>query len=75
MFCYVCLRQGVDFRYIPDIVTAVEVFTDTLRHLSDYFEVMQDLDECCWIIDPVNPSSKDNFRRIVVGKTINKITF
>lgn len=48
-------------------MTAVEVFTDTLHQLSDYFEVMQDLDECCWIIDPVNPSSKDNFRRIIIG--------
>lgn len=50
-------------RIYDDFVKAVE-------SLEPFYCAMDELDGCCWILDPEKPARKDAYRRIVIGKKV-----
>lgn len=45
-------------------------FMHFAHSLSCFYERCSKIDDICWVIDPPHPTSKQNWRRIAVGKCI-----
>jgi len=39
--------------------------------LQRFWDVLDEIDNECWVIDPDNPTRKDIYRRIMIGMNLN----
>lgn len=44
-------------------------FVHYIEMLEIFFDRCSKIDDICWVIDPQNPTTKHNWRRIVIGKS------
>ncbi|XP_063242792.1 E3 ubiquitin-protein ligase FANCL-like [Bacillus rossius redtenbacheri] len=61
------LETGKD----KDVITIFDTFKDTVRALSDFWDVMDEIDKKCWVILPEEPKLSDTFRRIALGQHVS----
>lgn len=47
-----------------------EQFKTLIENLQPFFDLMELLDEQCWVMDPVPPQRSCKYRRIAIGKLI-----
>lgn len=47
-------------------------FINYVHDLEIFFDRCSKIDDICWVVDPQNPTTKHNWRRIVVGNIIYK---
>jgi E3 ubiquitin-protein ligase FANCL len=48
-------------------------FVQRVSGLQKFWEVLDEVDHECWVIDPDNPTRKDTYRRIVIGMILNHL--
>ncbi|KDR06870.1 E3 ubiquitin-protein ligase FANCL isoform X2 [Zootermopsis nevadensis] len=46
-------------------------FVQQVSGLQMFWEVLDEVDRECWVIDPDNPTRKDMYRRIVIGSNVS----
>lgn len=47
-----------------------EQFKIFIEKLQPFFDLMETLDELCWVLDPIPPQRNCKYRRICIGKLI-----
>ncbi|XP_046384217.1 E3 ubiquitin-protein ligase FANCL [Ischnura elegans] len=48
-----------------------EKFVEAVDRLQDFWNLVDDIDESCWVIDPEQPKRKDSYRRIIIGTNVS----
>ncbi|XP_071442041.1 E3 ubiquitin-protein ligase FANCL [Hetaerina americana] len=48
-----------------------ETFVEAVDKLQDFWNVMDDIDADCWVIDPEQPKRKDTYRRIIIETNVS----
>lgn len=56
--------QDGDYSSISEVVT---VYQNYIKSLSAYFQEMDNIDQNCTVVEPVEPTYKDDYRRILLG--------
>jgi E3 ubiquitin-protein ligase FANCL len=51
--------------------TIYKSFVQQVAALQKFWEVLDEVDHKCWVMDPDNPSRKDTYRRIMIGMVLN----
>jgi E3 ubiquitin-protein ligase FANCL len=51
-----------------NLCAVLDQFRDVLKLYQDIFDIMDDLDERCWVLEPERPLRSDVYRRIALGK-------
>lgn len=62
--------QDREYTSLEEIITAFKKHVDSL---STYFHELERIDRFCTIMEPVEPTFKDDYRRILLGKLPNII--
>jgi hypothetical protein len=48
-------------------------FVQQISGLQKFWEVLDEVDHECWVIDPDNPTRKDAYRKIMIGMILNEL--
>lgn len=59
--------QDQEFSSLIEVVTS---FKKYIENLKGYFHELQGIDRYCTVVDPQNPTFKEDYRRILLGKPI-----
>ncbi|PNF36196.1 E3 ubiquitin-protein ligase FANCL [Cryptotermes secundus] len=51
--------------------TIYKSFVQQVAALQRFWEVLDEVDHKCWVIDPDNPTRKDTYRRIMIGNNVS----
>nr|SVE94567.1 EOG090X0G12 [Simocephalus serrulatus] len=67
---YPCLTnfQWHEGRTIKEIYN---LFCDEAEHFQEFWKVMEELDNGCWVLEPENPSKSDTYRKISIASNVS----
>jgi E3 ubiquitin-protein ligase FANCL len=51
--------------------TIYKNFVQQVAALQKFWEVLDEVDHTCWVMDPDNPTRKDTYRRIMIGMVVS----
>lgn len=65
-------NQATIFEGKDSLIALYECFMSTVDcpKMQMVFNILDEIDRCCWVIDPEKPTRKDLYRRIMLGKII-----
>lgn len=58
------LTSALQSKTVKDIYDS---FCDQIEDYQEFWEVMEELDNACWVLEPENPPKKATYRKIAVG--------
>lgn len=58
------LHQDREYSSINEVAT---VFGNYIKSLTAYFQELENIDEHCTVVEPLKPTLKDDYRRILLG--------
>lgn len=53
------------------LATIYKSFVQQVAALQKFWEVLDEVDHKCWVMDPDNPTRKDTYRRIMIGMVLS----
>lgn len=62
-----------NFKASASLRTIYDYFISIIERLQSYFNLMDLIDSCCYILDPPSPHRRDNHRRIWIGDDVSMI--
>lgn len=57
--------QDREYKTIKNIITTFRIYVDSL---SSYFYELERIDRFCTVVEPINPTFKDEYRKILLGE-------
>lgn len=61
--------QDREFKNVEEIFAAYQSY---VNKLSNYFYELDRIDQLCTVMEPINPSFKDDYRRVLLGKSLDR---
>jgi len=72
--CWCDIPEAVEFPWDSNVSTLQNVATayvETFAKYQDFWDVMDDIDAMCCVLEPKNPTRADTFRRIVLAPHVS----
>ncbi|PSN49115.1 E3 ubiquitin-protein ligase FANCL [Blattella germanica] len=74
---FLTLHLGINYPSVPPVIqvssisTIYKSFVQQVTLLQKFWQLLDEMDHKCWVIDPDNPTRKDSYRRIMIGNNVS----